>query len=85
MPVLRSLRWWLAACLPPSALWLVWRHSASCGRSPCSHPGLQKAVMNWWNANRQDVPRTVTMYLSGQRRVKDVVRLWRLLHVAVRS
>lgn len=29
--------------------------------------------MNWWNANRRDVPRTVVMYLSGQRGVKDVV------------
>jgi len=36
---------------------------------------LQRAVMNWWNANRRDVPRTVVMYLSGQRGVKDVVSL----------
>ena len=32
--------------------------------------------MNWWNANRRDVPRTVVMYLSGQRGVKDVVSGW---------
>ncbi|PRW56905.1 phosphoglucomutase PGM3 isoform B [Chlorella sorokiniana] len=30
------------------------------------------AVTNWWNANRQDVPRAMVMHLSGQRRVNGV-------------
>lgn len=30
------------------------------------------AVTTWWNTNRQDVPRALVIYLSGQTRVKDV-------------
>lgn len=38
-------------------------------------------MTSWWNANRQDVPRALVIYLSGQTRVKDVVRLWRAISV----
>lgn len=33
----------------------------------------QNAVGNWWNTNRQSVPRAATMYLSGKPNVKWVV------------